>query len=211
MGSDGVVDIEYKDIGQQVAVLSDPDRMEKMVLHISCGGTLVDYCKLTGQSYPVVLKWIKDDPKRLEAYEAAKEARQDWLFERVLQEYTAMSTFELSDIYNSDGALKPVDEWSKGAKAMLAGVESFEIEEMIDGEKVPVGTLKKVKLWDKTKTLEALGRYLKMFREQIDLNVNGRVSLVDALAEAESRARLVSEVESEESVGQVGEDKQEPI
>jgi hypothetical protein len=165
--------------------------MEKVFTHLAGGGTLIDYCKLVGMAYPVMIKWINDDKHRLAKYEAGKRAREDWLFERVLAEYKALSTFSVSELYSESGGLRPVSEWSDGAKAAVAKVESLEQFEMVDGIKESVGEIKKVSVWDKTKTLDSLGRYLKMFREQIDITVQGQVSLVGALEDAEKRARQV--------------------
>lgn len=189
MGSD--IEIQAVDIGKQIAVLTDVGGMDKVFTHLAGGGTLIDYCKLVGMAYPVMIKWINDDKSRLAKYEAGKRAREDWLFERVLAEYKALSTFSVSELYNEAGGLRAVSEWSDGAKAAVAKVESIEQFEMVDGVKESVGEIKKVSVWDKTKTLDSLGRYLKMFREQIDINVQGSVSLVGALEDAEKRARSV--------------------
>jgi hypothetical protein len=184
------IEISAIDIGKQIAVLTDASQIDKIVSHLSGGGTMIDYCRLVGVQYSVMMQWINADRARVAKYEVGKRAREDWLFERVLEEYTALSTLNLADLYDKNGALKPSDEWGK-LGACIAGVDSMEIEETVDGERVHVGTLKKVKLYDKTKTLDSLGRYLKMFREQIDINVQGQVSLVSALEEAEKRARTV--------------------
>ena len=214
----GELEIEYRDIGQQLAVLSDPKRMDKICSHLSAGGTLIDYCKLVGQSYTEVHGWICLDEDRKAKYESAKLARQEWLFERVLEEYKSLSTFEITDLYDSAGGLKPMAEWSNAARASVAKVESIEQFEMVDGIKESVGELKKVSVWDKTKTLEALGKYLKMFREQIDINVSGELSIRGALDEAESRLKMARPVSESVDVEQVElsddaveSEKQEPI
>lgn len=200
------VDIEYVDVAVRDAELSAPDRMDKIVAHLSCGGTLIDYCRLVGQSFADMKRWIDSSADRKKAYEAGKLARQEWLFERVLSEYTDLSTFSLDQVYAEDGSLKPVHEWPRSAKAAVAGIESVEQFEMVDGEKVPTGTVKKVRLWDKTKTLQDIGKHLKMFAEVVDINVNTSISIVSALDAAEARlavARPVVEVS--------GSDEQEPV
>jgi hypothetical protein len=101
-----------------------------------------------------------------------------------------------------------VQSWSSDAAAAVAGVESHELEEYVEGEKVPVGTVKKIKLWDKTKTLEALGKYLRMFADVLE--IRGEISIRGALDEAEARlsaARDISGaveivVEKEKKTGQ---------
>ena len=197
MGADDYMDGKYVDIAVVEKEMSDPRRMEKIADHLSCGGTLIDYCKLVGQSFIEMKKWIKADEEREKMYEAAKLARQEWLFERVLTEYRHISGFSLTDIYNKDGGLLPVHDWPESARAAVAGIESLEKFEMVDGESIPVGTVQKIKLWDKNKALQDIGRHLKMFAEVLDINLNTTVSIVDALAEAEARMVAARPVRSE--------------
>lgn len=188
------VEVGYVDLAVREAELSSPDRMDKIVGHLSCGGTLIDYCRLVGQSFADIKKWIAADEGRKKAYEDAKLARQEWLFERVLAEYKDLSTFSLDQIYGEDGELRPVADWPQSAKAAVAGIESVEQFEMVDGERVPTGVVKKVKMWDKTKTLQDIGKHLKMFAEVVDINVNTSISIVSALDEAEARLKLARPV-----------------
>lgn len=194
----GLKDIEVRpvDLLAQERMLSDPQRMDKIFVHLASGGTLTDYCELVGQPYSELMVWINADQVRKLKYEEGKKARQEWLFERVLEEYKALSMLNLSSLYDENGALRPSAEWGK-LGACIAGVESMEVTEMVDGEKVPVGTVKKVKLYDKTKTLEAMGRYLKMFTDVLE--IRGEVSLKAALEDAERRVVEVrsSAVDSE--------------
>lgn len=185
-GAGGLKDIEVRpvDLLAQERMLSDPQRMDKIFMHLASGGTLTDYCELVGQPYSELMVWINADQVRKLKYEEGKKARQEWLFERVLEEYKALSMLNLSSLYDENGALRPSAEWGK-LGACIAGVESMEVTEMVDGEKVPVGTVKKVKLYDKTKTLEAMGRYLKMFTDVLE--IRGEVSLKAALEDAERR------------------------
>jgi hypothetical protein len=182
-GSDIVVN--PVDLVVREAVLSDPNRMEKIFKHLASGGTIIDYCKLVCQPYSEVMAWINSDDGRRDMYSRAKTARQDWLFERVLEEYKALSTLDIRCLYNDSGGLKPMSEWPDAASAAVAGVESLEQFEMVDGVRESVGELKKIKTYDKTKTLEALGKYLRMFAEVIE--IRGEVSIRGALDEAEAR------------------------
>lgn len=213
MGMDDHMDGKYVDLVAIERELSDPNRMDKIANHLACGGTLIDYCKLTGQSFIDVKKWIKADPAREKSYEEAKLARQEWLFERVLSEYKAVSTFSMDMIFTDQGGLRPISEWPESARAAVASIESQEVFEEIDGEKVPVGEVKKVKLWDKTKTLQDIGKHLKMFAEVVDINVNTQISIVGAIEEAEKRLSLARPVDSIQLSDEVkeSEEVEEPI
>ncbi len=81
----------------------------------------------------------------------------EWLLQRLAAEATA----DLNDIYNEDGGMKPIKEWPLiWRQGLVAGVESDQQFEHVDGQKVPAGYLKKLKLSDRVKRLELLGRHI---------------------------------------------------
>jgi hypothetical protein len=188
--------------------------MEKIFKHLSAGGTLVDYCKLVGQPYAELMAWVQASPDRVAQYEAAKRARQDWLYEQVLRQYKALSELDIRELYGPSGELLDMVDWPEGAALAVAGVESMEVTEMVDGQQVPVGVVKKVKTYDKNKSLEALGKHLRMFADVLE--VRGEISIRGALDEAEARwaaARQVAASEQVESGSESGSGSvdQEPI
>lgn len=209
MSKSSDIEISAVDLLAQERMLSDPDRMNKIFKHLSAGGTITDYCKLVGQPYAELVAWMKADADRWEMYEQGKRARQDWLFERVLQEYKSISTLDIRRLYNSEGGLLPVNEWPDDVAPAIAGVETFEVYEQVDGERVPVGETKKIKTIDKAKTLEALGKYLRMFADVIE--VRGEISIRGALDEAEARLSAAREVGEAVVEVETKAEKDEPI
>lgn len=82
---------------------------------------------------------------------------------RVLQEYARIAFSDIRTFYNVDGALKPIRDMDDDAAAALAGVEVYE-EKTGDEDVEAVGSTKKIKVFDKVKALEALGKHLGMFK-----------------------------------------------
>lgn len=80
---------------------------------------------------------------------------------RVLEEYAKIAFSDIRQFYNQDGALKPIHELSDEAAGSLAGVDAY--EERSEGE--VIGTVKKIKTYDKTKALDSLGRHLGLFEK----------------------------------------------
>jgi len=81
----------------------------------------------------------------------------------VLQEIGKLAFFDPGKLFNSDGSMKQISEIDDRSRASLAG---FDVCELFDGtgdQKHAYGLLKNVKLIDKTRNLEMLGRYFKMF------------------------------------------------
>jgi hypothetical protein len=203
MSSGGsVIEVEAVDLAVRDRLLSDPARMEKIFKHLSAGGTLVDYCKLVGQPYAELMAWISADEGRMAKYEAGKRARQDWLFEQVLRQYKALSELDIRELYDESGSLKNMADWPESAALAVAGVESLEQTQTVDGSVEVVGVVKKVKTYDKNKSLEALGKYLRMFADVLE--VRGEISIKGALEEAEARMQAARPVQDAEIVGESG-------
>ncbi len=73
--------------------------------------------------------------------------------ERVLQSLLNIAEFDPRRLFNSDGTIKPMSALPNDVALAIASVESDDSD----------GDVKKVKLWDKVKALELLGRHLKLF------------------------------------------------
>lgn len=115
----------------------------------------------------------------------------DWVLERLAAEATA----DVLDIYTEDGALKPLSEWPLiWRQGLVAGLESDEEyeDEVVDGEKVGrivSGRLAKVKLSDRIKRIELIGKHINVqaFSERKELT--GRMEVTD-ISDVERKQRL---------------------
>ena len=81
----------------------------------------------------------------------------------VLQEIAKMAFFDPRKLFNDDGSLKMISEIDDHSASSIAGFEVCELFEGNGEQKHAYGLLKKVKLADKSRNLEMLGRYLKLF------------------------------------------------
>lgn len=87
----------------------------------------------------------------------------NWVLTRLAEEADA----DLADLYDDGGALRPVKDWPLvWRKGLVAGVEVDEIT----SEGVVLGTVRKVKLSDRLKRIELIGKHVTVqaFREQIE-------------------------------------------
>jgi phage terminase small subunit len=95
-----------------------------------------------------------------------------WLLKRLADEAEA----DLNDIYDDVGALKPIHEWPLiWRKGLVGGIKA--IEERDDTGKV-VGVVREVKLSDRVKRLELIGKHVDVqaFKEQVEHS--GGMSLI---------------------------------
>ena len=89
---------------------------------------------------------------------------------------------DIADLYDEDGAIKPIKEWPKiWRQGLIAG---FDVEEIrMDG--VAMGIVKKIKVSDRIRRLELIGKHVKVnaFAENV------KVEITDKLAERLARAK----------------------
>lgn len=109
--------------------------------------------------------------------------------DRVLEESARLAFLDVRQLYEDDGSLKPVSQWPDHIAAAVAGIETVQQYEYVDGVKVPTGTVKKVKLWDKPGQLALLAKHLKLLQEDVpqtvvNIQINVRTSLAEALQHA---------------------------
>ena len=131
---------------------------------------------------------ILSDPRVQRAVEEGAKARADrtqinadW----VLRRLAAMADADMSDLYGPGGELLPADQWPEvWRRGLVAGVESAE-EKAAEGE--AGATLRKVKLADRLKVLELIGRHVGVgaWRDKVDVNVTS--TLAERLARARAR------------------------
>lgn len=108
----------------------------------------------------------------------------DWVLER-LAEIDAM---ELRDIFNDDFTLKPLNEWPLSWRKYI---NSFEVAELAaaDGDPAKIArTLKKLKLPDKQKNLDQIGKHVDVGAWREHILVDDQTSLAERMARARAKA-----------------------
>ena|GEM_PF-1483441 len=131
------------------------------------GGQFWGTLRKLGHSQHTGHRWMRN-----EAFVRARELLEQRAAEevgisvqRVLREQAAIAFSDPRDLYDAAGELLPVHQWPD---AVAQAVSSIEVEELFEGtgkERRYIGTLRKVKRWDKPKALEQLSRYLGMLKD----------------------------------------------
>lgn len=96
--------------------------------------------------------------------------RRDITAERVLDEIAKIAFLDPRKLFTSDGSLVPIHELDDDTAASVAGLEVNELSEGEGDQKHAFGLQKKVKIADKLRGLEMLGKHLKLFVEKIELD-----------------------------------------
>lgn len=101
----------------------------------------------------------------------------EWLLLRLAEESTA----DVADLYDEHGGLKPVKEWPLiWRQGLVAGID---VEDLREEGKV-VGTIRKIRLSDRIKRLELIGRHIDVGAFKDKVEHSGNVSLEDLSEEA---------------------------
>ena len=100
--------------------------------------------------------------------------------EFVLRELLRLATADVSKAFDEDGQLLPIHKIPKDVRLAISGIDVA-----VDGRSG--GTVKKVRFWSKDKSLEMLGRHLKMFTDKVEHS--GTVELAEKLERARARAK----------------------
>lgn len=104
----------------------------------------------------------------------------DWVLKRLAQDATA----DLADLYDGAGNLRPVNEWPMAWRTgLVAGVETVQERDGEDSNGKPVySVVRKVRLMDRTKMIELIGKHVSVgaFKDRVEHS--GKVSLEQLVA-----------------------------
>lgn len=112
------------------------------------------------------------------------EKRTEVTQDMVIQELANIAFLDIRKLYNESGGLKNVQDIDERTVRAISSLETLEEYDGYGENREQIGNTQKVKLLDKTKALELLGKHLGMFS---DVNVNMKnavqVELVDDVNE----------------------------
>jgi hypothetical protein len=170
--------------------LSNPEFFSQLIANVTSGGSLPNICSLLKIQYHRVIEWIYADETRSRSYERALTARAEWFIQGILGELKDIAMADIRLLYDDEGNLLPPKQWPEHMARVVQAVESVESQ-------VDPTTTKRVKMWDKLKAIELLGKNLKMFKDQLDIGVNASLEdLVIGSLKEEPDERKAIEVDA---------------
>lgn len=162
---------------REASYFAEPDFFEELLDAISDGATLADFTKAKRIRYRSLQEWIHGDQGRLSKYVTAMEARTNKVRDVVLRGLTDLASVDLKDLFDIDGTMKPLHMMPDGVTKLIS---NFEIETSMT-ESGQVSKTGKVKIPDRIRAFENLGRTVGMFKDNIKLDGNMTLaSLVEA-------------------------------
>lgn len=154
--------------------------MDTICAHLAEGGTLITLAEAWDIPFGWISAWISADKDRGARYKAALNDRSEWVKEMLLHELRRVGFMDLRKLFDEDGKLKRPADWPAEVAHAISSVEVDELFEGRGNDRKSIGETKKIKLWDKIKSLELLGKNLTLFTEKVEHS--GKITLEDLVA-----------------------------
>ena len=102
-----------------------------------------------------------------------REKRTEITQDKVLKELAKIAFGDIRKLYTENGTLRNIIDLEDDIAGAISVVETFEEHEGRGADREYIGDTKKVKMIEKTKALELIGKHLGMFKEtNININTN---------------------------------------
>ena len=162
--------------------LSEPGLLNKIILEVATGGSLVEFCRQHAMSYRAVLSWIQDDDDMAEKYQRALEIRSEHAKDEIIKEMFALLRADVTEAFDDNGNMRLVRDMPPELRRLIGGYEYNEVfeQQSVPGERgkqrVHVGNLHKVKFWDRPKSIETFMRHLRMLDTRSEIGVDASLA-----------------------------------
>lgn len=159
-----------------------PDLAGEICAHVANGGSLIDLAELWRVRYSDMVRWLRADKSREDAYKKALIDRDEWMIQRILTEIKTLSTVDIRKAYDAGGCFLPMHEMPDDVAKSIISVDTDNIHE--GRERAVIGYTTRVKFADKIKSLELLGKQIGMFVQRHEMRVDK--TLEDLVSESMS-------------------------
>lgn len=117
--------------------------------------------------------------KKQKEIEKRTEVTQDM----VIKELAKIAFLDIRKLYTENGQLKNVTDIDDDTARAISSLETLEEYDGYGDDREKIGDTQKVKLLDKTKALELLGRHLGIFNDKLGLNVKEKEEKKNAISD----------------------------
>lgn len=122
------------------------------------------------------------------------EKRTEVTQDMVIKELAKIAFLDIRKLYTENGQLKNVADIDDDTAGAISSLETLEEYDGYGDDREKIGDTQKVKLLDKTKALELLGRHLGIFNDKLDLNVKEKEEKKNAISDILNQMQDVDDV-----------------
>lgn len=90
--------------------------------------------------------------------------------EDVINQLARIAFGDIRKLYNESGGLKNIQDIDDDTAAIITGIETTEEFDGFGQDREQIGYTKKIKMAEKTKALDLLGRYFGIFKDKVEVN-----------------------------------------
>lgn len=110
--------------------------------------------------------------------------------DRVLQEEKAIAFFDIRDLFDDEGGLRPISDLPEAAARAVSSIQVEEKSWTPQGGDNPIlSTTYKYRMNDKGRSLERIGKYLKMYIDRVQIEASS--DLIAALNRVEKTTGII--------------------
>lgn len=121
------------------------------------------------------------------------EKRTEVTQDRVIKELAKIAFLDIRKLYTDNGQLKNVADLDSDTAGAISSLETLEEYDGYGDDREKIGDTQKVKLLDKTKALELLGRHLGIFNDKLDVNVKEKEEKKNAISDILNQMQSVDD------------------
>lgn len=122
-----------------------------------------------------------------------REQRTEITQDMVIKELAKIAFLDIRKLYTENGQLKNIADIDSDTAGAISQLETLEEYEGYGDDREKIGDTQKVKLLDKTKALELLGRHLGIFNDKINVNIKEKQEKKNTIADIFSQMKEVDE------------------
>ena len=122
------------------------------------------------------------------------EKRTEVTQDRVIKELAKIAFLDIRKLYTDNGQLKNVADLDSDTAGAISSLETLEEYDGYGDDREKIGDTQKVKLLDKTKALELLGRHLGIFNDKLDVNLKEKEEKKNAISDILNQMQDVDDV-----------------
>ena len=123
-----------------------------------------------------------------------REQRTEITQDMVIKELAKIAFLDIRKLYTENGQLKNIADIDSDTAGAISQLETLEEYEGYGDDREKIGDTQKVKLLDKTKALELLGRHLGIFNDKIDVNVKEKEEKKNAISDILNQMQSADDV-----------------
>lgn len=123
-----------------------------------------------------------------------REQRTEITQDMVIKELAKIAFLDIRKLYTENGQLKNIADIDSDTAGAISQLETLEEYDGYGDDREKIGDTQKVKLLNKTKALELLGRHLGIFNDKIDVNVKEKEEKKNAISDILNQMQSADDV-----------------